>query len=105
MHGMQELVVKRSVMPRERNRSIAGGYLRWGRIVHEVEQGPVGTRSRLVLHFATRFFRRMATQADVVVAAEPKKKLGGIEVGPPAVRRALVLSFWDGAFATTMIAL
>jgi MFS family permease len=47
----------------------------------------------------------MATQADVVVAAEPKQKLGGIEVGPPAVRRALVLSFWDGAFATTMIAL
>jgi MFS family permease len=47
----------------------------------------------------------MATQVDVVVAGKPKQKLGGIEVGPPAIRRALVLSFWDGTFATAMIAL
>jgi MFS family permease len=40
-----------------------------------------------------------------VVAAPPKQILGGIEVPQPEVRRALVLSFWDGTFATAMIAL
>src|SRR5260370_1451488 len=83
MLGMQELVVKRNATPRER-RTIDGGYLRAS---------------------ASSMMSRVATQADVVVAAEPKQKLGGIEVGPPTVRRALVLSFWDGAFATSMIAL
>jgi len=43
----------------------------------------------------------------VDVAASPQKEsiLGGIELPRPEVRRALVLSFWDGTFSTVMIAL
>ncbi|HMI85207.1 MAG TPA: MFS transporter [Polyangiaceae bacterium] len=40
-----------------------------------------------------------------VVASSPKQRLGGIELPRPEVRRALVLSFWDGTFSTVMIAL
>lgn len=47
----------------------------------------------------------MTSPVDVVVVGESKTRLGGVEVGPPAVRRALVLSFWDGTFSTAMIAL
>jgi MFS family permease len=47
----------------------------------------------------------MASPVDVVVAHESRSTLGGIEVGSPSVRHALVLSFWDGTFATAMIAL
>src|SRR5258708_39594843 len=47
----------------------------------------------------------MASPVDVVVVREGRARLGGIEVGSPAVRHALVLSFWDGTFATAMIAL
>jgi MFS family permease len=47
----------------------------------------------------------MTGPVDVAVAAEPRVTLGGIVVGSPTVRRALVLSFWDGTFATVMVAL
>jgi MFS family permease len=39
------------------------------------------------------------------VASSPKQLLGGIELPRPEVRRALVLSFWDGTFSTLMITL
>jgi MFS family permease len=32
-------------------------------------------------------------------------RLGGVVVGSPTVRQALLLSFWDGTFATVMVAL
>jgi MFS family permease len=47
----------------------------------------------------------MASPVDVVVVHEAKARLGGVEVGSPAVRHGLVFSFWDGTFATAMIAL
>jgi len=47
----------------------------------------------------------MTGPIDVVVQREQKLTLGGIEVGSPTVRRALVLSFWDGTFSTAMVAL
>src|SRR5579859_874811 len=47
----------------------------------------------------------MASRADLVVAHPSKTSLGGIELGSPSIRHALVLSFWDGTFATAMIAL
>jgi MFS family permease len=40
-----------------------------------------------------------------VVADETKQTLGGVRVGSPTIRRALILSFWDGTFATVMVAL
>ena len=40
-----------------------------------------------------------------VVASPPKQLLGGIELPRPEIRRALVLSFWDGTFSMVMIAL
>jgi MFS family permease len=42
---------------------------------------------------------------DVAVADEPKQTLGGVVVGSPTIRRALLLSFWDGTLATVMVAL
>jgi len=47
----------------------------------------------------------MTAPVDVALTSEPKATLGGIVVGSPTIRRALLLSFWDGTFATVMIAL
>ena len=47
----------------------------------------------------------MASPADAVVVHQPRNTLGGIVVGPPEIRHALVLSLWDGTFATAMVAL
>src|SRR5689334_14107267 len=47
----------------------------------------------------------MTSPAAVALLEEEKQTLGGVVVGPPAVRQALVLSFWDGTFATVMVAL
>jgi MFS family permease len=47
----------------------------------------------------------MTSPAAVAILEEEKQTLGGVEVGPPAVRQALLLSFWDGTFATVMVAL
>src|SRR6478735_8818719 len=47
----------------------------------------------------------MTGPLDVAVADERRLTLGGVVVGSPTVRRALVLSFWDGTFATVMVAL
>jgi MFS family permease len=47
----------------------------------------------------------MSSPAVVGVLAEEKQTLGGVVVGPPAVRQALLISFWDGTFATVMVAL
>lgn len=47
----------------------------------------------------------MTSPAVVGVLEEEKQTLGGVVVGPPAVRQALLLSFWDGIFATVMVAL
>src|SRR5258708_4491963 len=47
----------------------------------------------------------MSRPAEGTAPREPSMTLGGIEIGPPAIRQALVLSFWDGTFATVMIAL
>jgi MFS family permease len=47
----------------------------------------------------------MTGPVDVAVADAPKLTLGGVAVRSPMVRRALLLSFWDGTFATVMVAL
>jgi MFS family permease len=47
----------------------------------------------------------MTSPAAVAGLDEEKQTLGGVVVGPPAVRQALLLSFWDGTFATVMVAL
>jgi len=47
----------------------------------------------------------MTGPVDVAVIDEPKQTLGGVVIGSPTVHRALLLSFWDGTFATVMVAL
>src|SRR5437868_8983862 len=47
----------------------------------------------------------MMRPAAIAVLEEEKQTLGGVVVGPPAVRQALLLSFWDGTLATVMVAL
>jgi MFS family permease len=47
----------------------------------------------------------MSGPVDVVASPPKQLILGGIELPRPEVRRALMLSFWDGTFSTVMIAL
>jgi MFS family permease len=47
----------------------------------------------------------MTSPAVVAGLQDERQLLGGVDVGPPAVRHALLLSFWDGTFATVMVAL
>jgi MFS family permease len=47
----------------------------------------------------------MTSPAVVAVLEEDQRTLGGVVVGPPAVHQALLRSFWDGTFATVMVAL
>jgi MFS family permease len=42
---------------------------------------------------------------DVAALREESPTLGGLVVGSPTIRRALLFSFWDGTFATIMVAL
>jgi MFS family permease len=46
----------------------------------------------------------MSTQTDVL-SGDASATLGGIAVGSPAIKRALVFSLWDGITATVMVAL
>jgi MFS family permease len=50
-------------------------------------------------------WRLMSTEVDALYEREARETLGGIYVGPRVIRRALVLSLWDGITATVMIAL
>jgi MFS family permease len=47
----------------------------------------------------------MSTEIDALFQREAKDTLGGIDVGSPLIRRALVFSLWDGGTATVMVAL